>query len=131
VRLAPIPPSDTVLLIDVLHYLQLEEQDALLRKAARALRPNGRVVIREADGARGLRTFATLLEEGFFTAIGFNRGERVRLRDAREIASLLDAEGLETETRPAWGKTPFSNVLIVGRRAHRTTALPSVVERRS
>ncbi len=80
------------------------------------MRPGGRLLVREADTERGVRSAVTLLEERVFTAARFNRGERVRLRAAREIVALLTEAGLRCEVVPAWGKTPFSNVLIVGRR---------------
>ena len=115
-RTMPLEEADTVLLIDLIHYFTIEEQDDILRRAARAVRPGGRLVVREADTERGWRSWATLLEEKVFTALRFNRGERVKFRPARDIAAVLEAEGLEVETRPAWGKTPFSNVLIVGLR---------------
>ena len=108
-----------MLLIDLLHYFRVEEQDAILRRAAAAVRPGGRLLVREADTERGLRSSITLLEERVFTALRFNRGERVRFRPAREIAALLEQLGFSCEMRPAWGKTPFSNVLIVGSRAQR------------
>lgn len=120
-RTVEIPPSDTVLLIDLLHYFTLDEQDAILRRAAAALRPGGRLLVREADTERGLRSRATLLEEKLFTALRFNRGERVRFRPAREIAALLGEQGLSCTIRPAWGKTPFSNVLILATRAREAT----------
>jgi uncharacterized protein (DUF2062 family)/SAM-dependent methyltransferase len=110
-------PADTVLLVDLIHYFGLEEQDAILRRAAAAVRPGGRLLVREADTERGLRSALTLLEERVFTAVRFNKGERVRFRPAREIARVLEAEGLACEIRPAWGRTPFSNVLVMGRRA--------------
>jgi uncharacterized protein (DUF2062 family)/SAM-dependent methyltransferase len=115
-RSAVFEPADTVLLIDLIHYFTLEEQDAILRRAAEAVRSGGRVVVREADTERGLRSTITLLEERFFTALRWNRGARVRFRPARDITARLEAAGLVCETRPAWGGTPFSNVLIVGRR---------------
>ncbi len=118
-RAADLPPADTVMLIDVLHYFTIEEQDAILARAAAAVRPGGRIVVREADTERGWRSAATLLEERVFTAARYNRGERVRMRPAREIAARLGEAGLACEVRPAWGRTPFSNVLIVGRRAPR------------
>lgn len=118
-REAELGEADTVLLIDLLHYFRVEEQDAILRRAAAAVRPGGRLLVREADTERGLRSSITLLEERIFTALQFNRGERVRFRPAREIAALLEQLGFSCETRPAWGKTPFSNVLIVGTRAER------------
>ncbi len=115
-RTAVYAPADTVLLIDLIHYFTLEEQDEILRRAAAAVRPGGRVLVREADTERGLRSAVTLLEERVFTGLKWNRGERVRFRPAREIAARLEEAGLRCEVRPAWGKTPFSNVLIVGRR---------------
>ncbi|APR84602.1 Glutamate synthase [NADPH] large chain [Minicystis rosea] len=116
-RTADYAPSDTVLLIDLIHYFTIEEQDLILRRAAQAVRPGGRLLVREADTERGLRSTITLLEERIFTALRFNRGERVRFRPAREIVSLLEGMGLRCEVRPAWGKTPFANVLVIGRRA--------------
>lgn len=116
VREAAIESSDTVLLLDIVHYLAVDEQDQLLERAARAVGPGGRLVIREADTARGWRSWMTLAEELIFTAIRFNRGARVRFRASGDIVRVLEGEGLDCEVRPAWGRTPFSNVLILGRR---------------
>ena len=44
-----LPIADTILLIDVLHYLPLAEQDALLNAAVSALAPGGRILVRELD----------------------------------------------------------------------------------
>lgn len=115
-REASPPEADTVLLIDLLHYFTIAEQDQILRRAAAAVRPGGRILIREADTERGLRSFATLLEERIFTALRFNRGERVRFRPAREIVARLEEAGLRAAIQPAWERTPFSNVLIIGSR---------------
>ncbi len=118
-RTAPFEPADTVLLIDLLHYFTPEEQDAILARAADAVRPGGRLLVREADTDRGWRSQVTLLEERIFTAVRFNRGERVHFRSAETIVELLSARGLWCEVQPAWGATPFSNVLIVARREAR------------
>ncbi len=116
VREAPLEPADTVLLVDLLHYFRPEEQDALLDRAAAAVLPGGRIFVREADPERGLRSWVTRLEEALFTSLAVNRGERVRFRPALELVRRLEASGLECEVIHAWGGTPFSNVLIVGRR---------------
>jgi 2-polyprenyl-3-methyl-5-hydroxy-6-metoxy-1,4-benzoquinol methylase/uncharacterized protein (DUF2062 family) len=108
--------ADTVMLIDVIHYLTIEEQNEVLGKAAAAVRPGGRLVVREADTERGWRSWMTLAEEKLFTLLRFNRGARVKFRPARTIVAELEAAGLECEVQPAWGGTPFSNVLIIGRR---------------
>ena len=116
VRSVRIPSADTVLLVDVLHYLAFEDQDALLDRAFDAVRPGGQILVREADSARGLRSLATRAEEMLFTRLRFNRGEGVRLRPAAHIVRRLEARGALCSVRPAWGATPFSNVLILGRR---------------
>ena len=118
-RTTPFEAADTVLLIDLLHYFAVDEQDAILARAAAAVRPGGRLLVREADAAAGWRSFVTLLEERTFTFLRVNRGERVRFRPARELAARLEAAGLSCEIRPARAGTPFSNVLIVGRRPAR------------
>ena len=113
-RSAELPPADTVLLIDLLHYFGVPEQDALLARAARAVRAGGRLFVREACSERGWRSWVTRAEEALFTALRWNRGERVCFRSSRELAARLEAEGLTVTVEPAWGKTPFSNVLLVG-----------------
>ena len=110
-------PADTVMLIDVIHYLTLEEQDALLANEPHArCGRSGRLVVREADTERGWRSWVTLAEEKFFTLLRFNRGARVQFRAASSIVKVLEGAGLVCEVQPAWGGTPFSNVLIIGRR---------------
>jgi SAM-dependent methyltransferase len=116
VRTAAFQPADTVLLLDVLHYFTVAEQDALLDRAAAAVLPGGRILLREADAGAGWRSAMTLWEERTFTFLRVNRGERVRFRTARELATRLEAAGLDCEVRPAWRGTPFANVLLVGRR---------------
>ncbi len=116
-REAAFEPADTVLLIDVLHYFAQNEQDTILDHAAAALRPRGRILVRDADPRRGWRSLVTWIEEKVFTLLRFNRGERVRFRSAGEIAARLEATGLRCTVRSAWGRTPFSNVLVIGERA--------------
>jgi SAM-dependent methyltransferase len=115
-RSGEVTPADTVLLVDLLHYFTIEEQDEILLRAAMAVKPGGRLLVREADTDRGWRSTMTLLEEKLFTALRFNRGERVRFRRARDLTAVMESAGLTVEVRPAWGKTPFSNVLFIGRR---------------
>lgn len=115
-REAAIPSADTVLLIDLLHYCRVDQQDAILRRAARAVRPGGHLVVREADTERGIRSFLTKASERFFTLVRFNVGDRVAFRPAREIVAILEEEGLSVDVAPAWGKTPYSNVWILGLR---------------
>lgn len=115
-RTAELGRADTVMLIDLLHYFRIEEQNDILKRAAGAVRPGGRILVREADTEQGWRSAVTRLEEAIFTTLRFNRGERVRFRPASEIVGMLTELGFSCRVVPAWGGTPFSNVLIVGSR---------------
>ncbi len=110
----PIPACDSVLLIDVLHYLTDAEQEALVGRAARAARRT--VLIRELDPDRGWRSVTTRVQEAITTTLRWNRGARVRVRSIACLERRLSEEGFDVTVEPCWGATPFANVLVVGRR---------------
>jgi 2-polyprenyl-3-methyl-5-hydroxy-6-metoxy-1,4-benzoquinol methylase len=104
---------DTLLLLDVLHYLTLPEQDELLRRAARCV-PRGRIVIRELDAGRAARSAVTRGFEWIAKVSGYNRGRAGRhYRPASEIVDQLTRAGFSCEVIGASEGTPFANVLIV------------------
>jgi len=116
-RLAYTYSRDTLLLVDVLHYLPTAEQDQVLSHAVRALGAGGRLLVRELDAKPGLRSSVTRLFERLATAIGLNRGRaRLEYRSAAELTSRLEALGCACETRFASQGTPFGNVLVVAKR---------------
>jgi len=110
---AELPPADTILLIDVLHYLPLAEQDALLLAAAKALEPGGRLLVRELDGDPSARSTVTRFFEWSGRKIGVNRGRATAYRPARAVTELLERQGLRCQVQGASESTPFANVLIV------------------
>ena len=104
---------DTLLLIDVLHYLPLLEQDELLRRAMRCVK-RGRIVIRELDAGNAARSTITRGFEWIAKVSGYNRGRAGRhYRPAREIVAQLTVAGFSCEVLGASEGTPFANVLIV------------------
>lgn len=119
VRVAAIEEAsaDTVLLVDILHYFTVEEQSALVAKAARAAKE--RVIIRDIDPDRGFRSAMTRLQERLTTGANYNRGDRVLVRSIATLERELARQGFRVSVTPCWGKTPFSNVLIVAERLPR------------
>ena len=112
-----LEPADTVLLVDVLHYLEREAQDALLLRAARLVRAGGRLFVRDASLGFGARSLATSLVERCSRLVRWHRGDETVMRDvARELVPPLEALGMSCEVVPCWKGTPFSNVLLVARR---------------
>lgn len=120
VRETDTEPADTVLLIDVLHYVDAAAQDALLRRAAALVRPGGRLVVRDATRGAGVRSWVTLFVERISVLVKFNLGERIAIRDVRrELVPVLEAEGMTCEVTPCWKGTPFANVLLVAHKPAR------------
>lgn len=110
VRTHAISECDTVLLVDVLHYLSPADQDALLARAAAAARTH--IFVRELDPDRGWRSAVTRLQESITTGFGYNKGEKLVFRTIAALTAPLVRAGWCTSVVPAWGSTPFSNVLV-------------------
>ncbi len=123
IRHGTMEPADTVLLVDVLHYLDTSTQDAMLVRAAEMVRPGGRLLVREATTKAGWRSWFTLVVEWISMLVRFNVGERIALRHiAREVVPLLENKGLTCTIEPCWHGTPFANVLVVGTSTTSTTS---------
>lgn len=108
-----LEPADTILLIDVLHYLSLAEQDALLDAAAAALAPGGRLLVRELNAVPSLRSALTRAAEWVAKKTKVNRGRTRQYRPASELLARLERAGLACQVQGASERTPFANVLIV------------------
>jgi 1-acyl-sn-glycerol-3-phosphate acyltransferase len=65
---------DAFIISDVLHYLQPEEQEQLLRRCWEQLEPGGVIIVRDGDADLGKRHEGTRLTEFFSTRVlGFNK----------------------------------------------------------
>jgi SAM-dependent methyltransferase len=115
IRSIDLPEADTVLLIDVLHYLPPEEQDALLARAAEAVRPGGRLLVREVDPTRGLKSRVAMLAERIATRTAYNRGATLAFRTPGEIVETLSRLGLDAHVESG-RKNPLANAVIVAER---------------
>jgi uncharacterized protein (DUF2062 family)/2-polyprenyl-3-methyl-5-hydroxy-6-metoxy-1,4-benzoquinol methylase len=105
--------ADTILLIDVLHYLPLAEQDDVLRAACRALDQPGRLLVRELNADPSARSATTRFFEWCARRSGLNRGRATHYRSAADITRVLESAGLRCSVQGASERTPFANVLIV------------------
>jgi uncharacterized protein (DUF2062 family)/2-polyprenyl-3-methyl-5-hydroxy-6-metoxy-1,4-benzoquinol methylase len=104
--------ADTLLLVDVLHYLEPAEQDRVLARAKAALRDGGRLFLREVEGARGSSGLTRLLER-IGARLGINRARTLAFRPLSELIQTLEQLGLECSTRDASRGTPLSNALVI------------------
>lgn len=106
-----LPAGSSVLLLDVLHYFDAEEQSRILENVARAVPPGGVAVIRDAVRDGSWRYRATYAAELFARGIHWIRAERLHFPTRERIVGAF--EGFDVEVAPLWGATPFNNYLFL------------------
>ena len=112
-RSVVFPTSDTVVILDALHYIETPEQDAVLARVRDALGGGGRLVLRVGDAA-SRRGFA--VSQWVDRIVCFVRGRGVKPRAGRPLSewkARLAALGFEVSSQPMAEGTPFANVLLV------------------
>ncbi|HSW61061.1 MAG TPA: 1-acyl-sn-glycerol-3-phosphate acyltransferase, partial [bacterium] len=67
--------ADVFIMNDVLHYLLVEEQSALIEKCAVKLNENGMIIIRDADSGMSEKHENTVVTEKFSTGLKFNQAD--------------------------------------------------------
>jgi uncharacterized protein (DUF2062 family)/precorrin-6B methylase 2 len=112
-RSAEIPACDVITLVDVLHYWDTETQRALVARCRAALRPGGKLLIREADPDRRGGARWTRFIERTVTRLGWNRGPQVRFRPIAELRADLEAQGFTVRTDEVAGQLHPGNVLLI------------------
>ncbi|MEO6896958.1 MAG: methyltransferase domain-containing protein [Caldimonas sp.] len=113
-RTADFATADTVVLLDVLHYLSVAEQDAVLVRVRAALDDGGRVVLRIGDASSRRRFAASGWVDRLVTLA---RGQGFGRHAGRTLASWqarLRELGFAVASEPMQKGTPFANVLLVG-----------------
>jgi SAM-dependent methyltransferase len=112
-RTADLPPCDLVVIFDVLHYVDLDAQAAVLRRVRDALLPRGRLLLRIGD-AGDARGFA--ISQWVDRTVTRIRGHRVSPTWGRPLADwkvLLRQLGFSVQAMPMSQGTPFANVLLI------------------
>jgi SAM-dependent methyltransferase len=107
----------SVALLDVLQFVSLPAQDAIVDAAIAMLAPGARLVIRTCldDGSRRARTTRSI--DSFSRALRWMNAGPQRYPDANELQAKFAAAGLRSEFTPLYGNTPFNNWRVVAIRA--------------
>jgi SAM-dependent methyltransferase len=123
----PFPDCDTVVILDVLHYVDLAAQDAVLARVHAALVPGGVLLLRIGDVDRRA---GFVVSQWVDRLVTWTRGHRVPPtwgRPLRDWLATLERLGFVAEARPMSQGTPFANVLLVARKPGETAVpVPSV-----
>lgn len=117
IRDTALPRCDAIVILDVLLYLDRDEQAAVLARCAEALNPDGVLILREADADGGLPFQITRWAERLACAARGRWSQPLTYRPAADWSDLLGSIGFETETLPMSQGTPFANTLFIARRS--------------
>ncbi len=110
---AHFPPSDAVVILDVLHYVDFSAQDDVLRKVHGCLPEDGVLLLRVGDAAGGLPFRISNWVDNVVTSI---RGHKTLPTFCRTIADWqrdITALGFSVRAIPMNAGTPFANILLV------------------
>jgi len=107
--------ADVVVILDVLHYVSIAQQDALLQRVRQALAPCGTLLLRVSDAAAGLPFRVSVWVDRVVTFARGHRNSDLYCRPLSAWHSALTGLGFSVETLPMHQGTPFANVLLVAK----------------
>jgi SAM-dependent methyltransferase len=115
-RSTSFPEADAVVLLDVLHYITVAEQDEVLARARDALAASGGTLLLRVGDAASKRGFR--ISRWVDAAVTFFRRHRVVPQHGRTLSmwmARLESLGFEVRSEPMSRGTLFANVLLVAR----------------
>jgi SAM-dependent methyltransferase len=112
----PIEPNGNIVLFDLLHYLQPDDQVRLLDRLAARVAPGGLLVIRDCPRDGNARFWLTYFAERFAQTITWNIRTPLHFPPRERILAAFAPDRFSARVQPLWGRTPFNNHLFVFRR---------------
>jgi SAM-dependent methyltransferase len=105
--------SDTIVMLDVLHYIPHPEQDAVLERVRDALNPSGVLLLRVGDAAGGFSFRWSNWVDHMLLLMRGHGWNPLYCRSLAEWQSTLTGFGFKVEAQPMSAGTPFANILLV------------------
>ena len=108
-----LPACDVMVMLDVLHYMDYDAQQALLQSANQVLAPGGTLLLRVGDITSNWRSRYTLMVDWGVTILRDRRWPRLHCRSVAGWRLLLESIGYAVVAQPMSEGTPFANVLLI------------------
>ena len=115
IRTTEFPHADTVVILDVLHYIDYREQAEVLRRIRAAMGQRGVLLLRVGDESNTLRFRYTLFIDRLSRGLRGLRLPRLWCRPVAAWRTELEKLGFTVRTEPMSEGTPFANVLLTAR----------------
>jgi SAM-dependent methyltransferase len=112
---AEFEKADAIVILDVLHYVNIDAQNAVLRKVRDALLPKGVLVLRIGDASGGLAFKFSVWVDHVVTFIRGHRNSRLYCRTLADWQAVLVDLGFSVNILPMNKGTPFANILLVAK----------------
>jgi SAM-dependent methyltransferase len=107
--------AHAIVILDVLHYVGIAEQDAVLRRVRDALLPSGTLLLRVGDAGGGWGFRCSIWVDHTIMFVRGHGHVRLYCRRLADWIATLRALGFKVEAIPMSAGTPFANVLLVAR----------------
>lgn len=115
IRTADYGDAEVVVMLDVLHYLDYEAQEEVIRHIRGTLPVNGIFITRIGDAAGGLPFyFSNLIDRTVYLLRG-HRSYKIYCRTLKEWQQVLKRNGFESSPLPMNKGTPFNSVLLLAK----------------
>ena len=111
IRDVDYPAADSVVILDVLHYLDYSVQERVLERARSTLAPRGLLLLRIGDAAGGVPFHFSRTVDKAVVLLRRRRWLPLRCRPLHDWQRLLVARGFRARTLPMRART-FANVLL-------------------
>ena len=107
--------ADSAVILDVLHYIDYDEQEQVLQRLRTALQPGGQLLLRVGDADAGLPFRLSNWVDHVVTFVRGHRLPRLYCRPISQWRRSLESLGFEVEVVPLSHGTPFANVMLKAR----------------
>lgn len=114
IRATAFEPSEAVVILDVLHYIEVEAQLAVLHRVRAALPSDGVLVTRIGNAAGGFGFRFSVWVDRVMLWLRGHRNSRLYTHSLPQWQSMLRQCGFDSEAFPI-DAGPFANVLLVAR----------------
>ncbi len=114
-RQVPFPEADTVVILDVLHYITVPEQNEVLARVRRSLATNGTLLLRVGDATARLGFRFSQWVDAAVARVRMHRVVPLFGRPLAAWVAQLESLGFEVRSLPMSQGTLFSNVLLVAK----------------
>jgi hypothetical protein len=115
IRTTDLGQATVAVILDVLHYLDYDTQEQVLRRVRAALPKNGTLITRVSDAAGGWPFYFSKWVDHAVCLLRGRGACKIYCRTLKEWQEILKRYGFEVAPLPMHKGTPFNSVLLIAK----------------